>query len=66
MRQGTTVAAVHSLYYMNALKEVTFADSVRYLPSNVFEDSEKCVVETINLPASYEDAMTLTTFSLAA
>ncbi len=62
VRQGTTVAAVYSLYYMNALKEVTFADSVRYLPSNIFEDSEKCVVETINLPASYEDAMTLTTF----
>lgn len=60
VREGTTVAAVWSFYYMNVLETVTFADTVRYLPSSVF-DEDNSTIKTINLPASYTEAGNLTT-----
>lgn len=62
VRDGTTVAATWSFYYMYALEEVTFADSVRYLPGHVFSAEAKCVLKTVHLPASYENAGSLTTY----
>lgn len=50
VRDGTTVAAGWSFYYMTALKEVTFPDSVKYLPGSVFQNSEDCVLETHIFP----------------
>ena len=61
VREGTTVVATYSLYYMNALETVTFADTVKYLPSYVFPTNSDCPIKTINLPASYTEAGNLTT-----
>lgn len=64
VREGTTVVATYSFYYMNALETVTFADTVKYIPGYVFGSSsalKTSPIQTIHLPASYTEAGTLTT-----